>query len=84
MSGTSSSDVILGDRHDNHLVGDQRFGNGNDIIRGRGGNDELFGVGGNDTLDGGSGQNTINGGPGVDTCANPAHGPRAQHCELVG
>jgi Ca2+-binding RTX toxin-like protein len=81
--GSSESDVILGDRHDNHLFGDPG-GYGNDVIRGRGGNDHLFGAAGNDNLDGGTGRNSVDGGGGVDTCANPALGPRAQNCELVG
>jgi Ca2+-binding RTX toxin-like protein len=85
--GSSSSDLILGDRHNNRLLGDRLGpfgGEGKDVVRGRGGNDQLLGAAGDGNLDGGSGRNSINGGQGVDTCTNPARGPRVHRCELVG
>lgn len=52
INGTIFKDVIVGNKKDNFLYGDE----GNDVIKGLGGNDYIVGGGGRDKLWGGNGE----------------------------
>ncbi|MEQ9106467.1 MAG: calcium-binding protein [Limnobacter sp.] len=63
ISGTSSSESLVGGLGDDFLYGDA----GNDTLDGGAGDDTLYGDTGNDTLDGGAGDDTLYGDTGNDT-----------------
>ena len=63
VKGGSSHDLLIGDEHDNQLLG---LG-GNDILNGQGGSDRLFGHAGDDHLKGGDGSDFLDGGSGNNT-----------------
>ncbi|MGJ8620932.1 MAG: calcium-binding protein [Methylophilaceae bacterium] len=65
-TGTSSSDLIIGNDLDNTIDG----GSGNDIIYGNGGNDYITGGLGNDILAGGDGDDIIITGDGTTNTGN--------------
>ncbi len=65
-TGTSSSDIIIGNDLDNVIDG----GAGNDIINGNGGNDYIIGGLGNDILNGGDGDDFIMTGDGTTNTGN--------------
>ncbi|WP_229008440.1 calcium-binding protein [Methylophilus sp. Leaf408] len=61
-TGTSNSDVIIGNDLDNYIDGS----GGNDVIFGGGGNDVIFGGDGNDVVSGGDGDDLIDLGNGTN------------------
>jgi len=70
-TGTSDSDIIIGNNLDNFIDGDSGndiiiAGDGNDTIFGGNGNDIIFGGDGNDVIDAGDGNNVVFGGSGND------------------
>lgn len=86
--GSEQADTIVGNSHDNVLVGGHNGHNSSrydtDVIRGLGGDDDISGGNGDDTLDGGTGLNTLDGGRGTDTCTHPTPASGAIGCELPG
>ncbi|WP_296312176.1 calcium-binding protein, partial [Erythrobacter sp.] len=71
LSGSSNSDVLLGDAGDDVLSGlrghDRLYGeNGDDALLGGRGNDNLYGGVGTDSLFGGKGRDYLDGGEGAD------------------
>src|SRR5690606_9558488 len=62
ISGTTGSDVLIGDSSSQTLDGSS----GSDLLFAGGGNDSLLGGDSNDTLDGGTGDDTLIGGNGTD------------------
>ena len=62
VSGTSGTDILLGDSFENEIYGWE----GDDVIYGRGGNDRIIGGQGNDEVFGGPGDDIVGGEPGAD------------------
>ncbi|WP_306132365.1 calcium-binding protein [Roseivivax marinus] len=62
VTGSSTADLILGNRSDNIIAGQA----GNDRVWARNGDDRVFGGSGNDELHAGGGDDTVHGGGGVD------------------